>query len=806
MSRPATALPPRQLLALALISAALLGYEVLLPRIIAIQHWHHLTEVVIAVALLGLASAAVLLAALADTARRHQRWLCPAATLATAAAIPCSVLLAQQLPLNMLALPWYWQQALYLALYGLCFVLPFFCGGLFITLVFMRGAGAIGTCYAADLGGGAVGVALVLLWLDGAWPGSSLETAVLLCSALALLALPAAATAAWRIPCSVAVLAVALAGWHWHARLVVAPSPFKALPVQLHERGAHLLAQLDSSHSRLSRVSAAGQHLAPGLSLASTLQAPHQQQLFVDGGGAMPLLLDGPRRAHRALFDQVLGGAAYLVAPHRPSVLVLPGNPSWHAWNAYWHAAHSIALVEPDRALAALLRRGGSAGAQFLPPGARLHVDQPRRFLERTAARYDAVIVAVDSQPEGSAATRIQLLLTRPALAAMLERLSPRGVLALEGQLMPWPRDSLRIINSLVAVLQARGLAPREHLVVIRDWRNYLLLVRRTPFSSEQLAALQSWCRQWQFDPIAMPGIDVDPQTLFHQSPDERFVESVQTLFSRSRAAFVADYLFDLSTTDDDRPFFYHFFRWESWRAAREALGRPWLLYVGWGYLLNVAALGALAVAACALLLARLAAPDLRTRLPRGRLALVVYFGAIGLGFMALEIALLQKAVLLVNSSTEAFALVLVTLLLGAGLGSYRAGSRLLAGRVFWCATACVIGAALTYPLLIDHLYALSHHWPDTARRAALVLLLLLPALPMGLMLPQGIAAIRHCGGGTVAWCWAVNGFFSVCGALAAPLLAIELGWSGLAICAAGLYLLAGIGHGFLRRGVRDGG
>ena len=56
----------------------------------------------------------------------------------------------------------------------------------------------------------------------------------------------------------------------------------------------------------------------------------------------------------------------------------------------------------------------------------------------------------------------------------------------------------------------------------------------------------------------------------------------------------------------------------------------------------------------------------LRTRLPRGRLALVVYFGAIGLGFMALEIALLQKAVLLVNSSTEAFALVLVNLLSNA--------------------------------------------------------------------------------------------------------------------------------------------
>ena len=85
------------------------------------------------------------------------------AALATAAAIPLSLTLARLVPLNMLALPWYgFQQAGWLLLYALCFVLPFFCGALFITLAFMRWAAVIGRCYAADLAGSALGVILVL--------------------------------------------------------------------------------------------------------------------------------------------------------------------------------------------------------------------------------------------------------------------------------------------------------------------------------------------------------------------------------------------------------------------------------------------------------------------------------------------------------------------------------------------------------------------------------------------------------------------------------------------------------------------
>ncbi len=801
-------IPRRELLALALLSAALLAYEVLLPRVIAIQHWHHLTEVVIAVALLGMASAAVLVAGWSTAAQAERYWLLPVAALAAAATMPLSVVLAQQLPLNMLALPWYGEQGVYLLLYGLCFVLPFFCGGLFITLVFTFRSGRIGSCYCADLVGAAAGVILIMLWLDAPGLQTSLESALILCSALALAAFMSVAPLKWRPLGNSAVLVVALLLLPWGMQLAITPSSFKALSVQLHERGAELLDQQDSSQSRLTRVSSAGQHLAPGMSLGSTLPAPRQQQLFSDGDGAIPLLLEGRLPSQRALFNQSISGAAYILAPPGPRVLVLPGSHSWNSWGAFWHGAATISLVEPDRALAELLDGGLRAVTGFLPDNARVHRIQPRRFLETNAGFYDLVLAEVDSQVVGSPATRIQLLLTRQALAATLDRLSPRGVLALGGQMMPWPRDSLRVVHSVATVLRERYPAPELHLVMIRDWRNYLLLVGRSPFRGEQLGALRQWSQQWQFDVVAMPGYDADEDEMFHQSPDAHLVASVRQLLSDNAGRFVANYPFDLSVTDDNRPFFYHFFRWEHWRQVRQALGQPWLLYVGWGYLLNLTALVALALAAGAVLLvAPLAASGLRVQVAGVRLAVPAYFGAIGVGFMFIEIALLQKAVLLLDSPTEAFALVLVALLLGAGLGSYWGGNRVLAGRGLWVLTACIAVAALSYPLLLDYLFALSLRWTDAARLSILAVLLAVTALPLGVMLPQGIAAIRHRGSGAVAWGWAVNGFFSVCGALAAPLLAIELGWRSLFTCAAALYLLAGFCHGSLvpeQRGTRQ--
>jgi hypothetical protein len=327
--------------------------------------------------------------------------------------------------------------------------------------------------------------------------------------------------------------------------------------------------------------------------------------------------------------------------------------------------------------------------------------------------------------------------------------------------------------------------------MAIRDWQNLLVIVSCRPFSQAKLEAVSGWCRQWRFDLVAMPGLKAADANRFHQKPAAIYFESTRRLLSRNAEDFVADYPFAVSVTDDNRPFFYHFFRWGHWRQVKERLGQPWLLYVGWGYLLNLFALAVLALAAIVLIFAPLMTRSLRGQLRRLRLAIMTYFGAIGLGFMFIEIALIQKALLLMDSPTSAFAVVVVAMLLGAGGGSLWSSHGAVKPNHIWMAPFGIGLLSLAALRLFGPLAALSGANAEWIQAGVVILLLIALAFPMGMMFPQGISRIRSQGSGLVAWAWGINGFFSVLGALAAPLIAIELGIVGLAACVVGLYLMA---------------
>jgi len=782
---------PGQLAALALITASLLGYEVLLTRAVSVQHWHHLTAVVIAVALLGMGCAGSLAAAFAAPVRRHESVLMSSAALAAAVSIPLCLVLARHVPLNMLALPWYGaQQAGWLLLYSLCFVLPFFCSGAFITMAFMRWSGQIGRCYAADLAGSAVGAALVLALLDRALlEGPSLETAFGATAVLPIAAyLLLEPTDVKRTVIAAVVLSAVMIifGGPWVA---VGPSDFKPLSAQLAERGARVMWQQDSALSRLTLVRSPVQHQAPGLSIRSGREAPRQWQIYRDGDDAVPLLRDASQGRYKRFFNEVLDAAAFRVAPGRPAVLLLPGNPSWNSWAAHWHDAASVTLVEPDPEMAALLAGSVFPDQPFLPPGSRLAVMPVRRFLQPAGHRFDVIMADGGSSPVGSAATRVQFMLTREALGLMLDHLTPSGVLVFGGPVLPLPRDSLRLIHSLTEVLRQRGLVPARHLVVIRDWGNLLVMVNRKPLAQARLDALSAWCRKWGFDRVAMPGLHPEEANRFHQKPDALYFKATRKLLSGDAAAFVGAYPFALTVTDDNRPFFYHFLRWGHWQALRMRLGQSWMLYAGWGYLLSLLALGMLIPTAAIMILAPLTAPSLRREIAGRRGAVLGYFGAIGMGFMFIEITLIQKAQLLMNAPTSAFAVVALAMLWGAGAGSLWSGRRGAAGGRPWAVLLAISILAPILPGLIDYLSVRWGAGTHGIQVGLLTLLLFTLAFPMGTMLPRGLARIRDSGSGAVAWAWGINGFCSVLGALAAPLIAIEIGMVAVTGWAVGLYL-----------------
>jgi hypothetical protein len=233
----------------------------------------------------------------------------------------------------------------------------------------------------------------------------------------------------------------------------------------------------------------------------------------------------------------------------------------------------------------------------------------------------------------------------------------------------------------------------------------------------------------------------------------------------------------------DDRPFFFHFFRWSQTQAVLQQLGRTWQPWGGSGYLVLIALLAVSVVASGALIALPLAAGRRRGTVKGLRGRVLAYFGLLGLGFLFVEIPLMQRFILFLGQPIYAFAAVIAALLFFSGLGSLAAP---------WLnprQTLPLLAAAiLFYPLLLPVLFQALLGAPLAVRLAATVVSLAPLGVLMGTPFPGGLAWLGRQAPGLVPWAWAVNGCASVLASVLAALIALSAGFSWVLVGAAAAY------------------
>lgn len=793
--------PP--LLAIALVSAAALAYEILLMRLFAMALWHHFAYMIISLALLGYAAGGALVTAAQAAVQRHYPALFGAAAAAFGfAAIGCFAL-AQRLPFNPLELLWDARQPLYLAAVYLLLALPFLCAGACVCMSFTRWRGMPGRIYSADIlgaGAGSLGVVALLFLLP---PPRALALIGSLGALAAALAWWTSGTAR-RWPAA-APLALAALPWllppGWTEP---AMSPYKELPQTLLVPGTRIVAQRFSPLGAVSVVESRRTPLrhAPGLSLTATVEPPPQLGVFVDGEGLSALTRFDGRFEPLAHLDQASSALPYHLL-QRPRVLVLGAGAGADVLQALYHGAAHIDAVELNPQVVDLVRRrfadyaGGLYSGGAAARAVHVHVAEARGFVAAGSDRYDLIQVALlDSFSASSAglyALSENYLYTVEALQDMLRRLAPGGLLAITRWVKLPPRDAIKLFGAAVEALRRSGVAdPAAQLVLVRNWQTSTLLVRHGAFDAAQIAAIKAFCDARAFDVDFHPGIPREQANRHNVMPRPDLLDAATALLGPGREAFLRDYKFQIAPATDDRPHFFHFFKWRALPellALKEQGGLPLL---EWGYPVLVATL-AQAVLASVLLIAAPAAWAVRGGGPKRHV--LIYFGAIGFAFMFVEIAFIQKFVLFLSHPLYAVAVVLFAFLLFAGIGSAvsrRLGSAVAARRapLAGVALAIALAAALALallPWLTGHAMGL----PDAARIAIAAALIAPLAFFMGLPFPLGLARLEATAPRLVPWAWAVNGCASVTGAVLASLLAIHLGFTAVVALALALYALA---------------
>jgi hypothetical protein len=490
--------------------------------------------------------------------------------------------------------------------------------------------------------------------------------------------------------------------------------------------------------------------------------------------------------------EQTMYMAAYKTTSVKsPRVLVIGVGGGFDMLAAIRGGAGSITGVEVNGATVELLthRERDYFAPWVTDPRVTLVHDDGRHYLAAHRGLFDVLqLSGVDSVSGTPAAAHVfseNYLYTAEAMDLFLARLGPEGMINLMRTEYVPPKEMLRALVTAVFALRRAGVArPSDHVALVesRDGLFVALLVKRSPFLSAEVDRLSAWAGSSPFMGLAAaPGHNTQRRNVYQLflSLDDPKVEE----------AFVAQYPFDVRPATDDRPFFFRYSFWRHlWsRVPVEARSVP-MLELGLVLLLAIAVGAALF---CLFLPMRLLAAE-GLRVP-GASRFAAYFAGLGLGYLGIEMALIQKFGLLLGHPNYALSVVLAGLLLASGLGSLLCERVLTAfGQLRFVAYGLAVVVLFEGWLLFPRLGSVTA-WPLPAR-VGLVLLLIGPiGLLQGVFFPAGLALLKATSPAFVPWAWGVNGIFSVLAPVLGVAVSVTFGADLLLLAAVPVYLTTGL-------------
>jgi hypothetical protein len=352
--------------------------------------------------------------------------------------------------------------------------------------------------------------------------------------------------------------------------------------------------------------------------------------------------------------------------------------------------------------------------------------------------------------------------------------------------------DGLRLVSLAQEACAERGLDASQHLAIVRYDRVATFLLKRQPFTPADAAQLRDVSDDLGFSVLYAPSL---PPAASSEDPIEMqrtgtsAADYRRLILASNRQQFLSSYPLDESATTDDRPFFFHTTRLRD--QLQVAFGRSMLFGNGLSALMTLMAISAALVVL--FVIGPLLIGGERPRAGWGKW--LIYFGALGAGFMLLEVALLQRFVLLLGHPVYSLTVTLFSLLLGTGLGSL-VSRRIEAVRVHTVTIKALVGiaivacgAALALAQLIDAGVA----WTLPARIAFAVMLVVPVGFLLGMPMPGGMRLIAADRADIIPWGWGINGAFSVVGATLAVFIAMNWGFSVTLLSAAAVYASAAL-------------
>lgn len=769
-----------------LISAALLGFELLLMRLLALAYWGHFAGFVISIAMLGLAASGLLLHFRRDDVRRRPTFYFAVGAIVFAIGAPLAFLLSQKLPFTPFLLAWSPREYGILGARVLLFFLPFFCGGIAIGVPFVARIAPPARVYLWNMGGSAAAFLPLLAGFHEAHAVRLLAPATLIAFAAACSVLRGKA----RLFVGVTGVIVGLLAWFTPFHY----SQFKDLSKTLLLPETKVIAERFAPGGVVQTVESPHTRYLPGLSLNFAGVLPPSRLVFTDGS-AMEVVFNAEAVLREADFLMMSPEAFSYKLRSRPRALLLYSGPVDVLRSLAAQASGVVwvdDLAERIEAINAIWKAFGRSPLQgaFGAPAAAVN-DEALHFLATSGENFELISLSLlgshGSSTAGAASLDPAPLLTVEGFSRLFDRLTPQGHAAISAWVENPPNSGVRLASLIIATLRQKDVRePARHLLALRGWSTITFFMLRQPATEGQIAALKQFAESNSFDLVAYPGITAAEANRVNVIPDAPYFTAVQGLLEGPEA-FRERAPFQTSAPTRQAPFFHHYFKWEAVPQFMSRMGRDWVPFVEWGYLLHLAAFLVAGLAGVLLLII----PAVATRAsPTWHTGLLFFL--LGVAYMLVEIWALYSMFHFLSQPAVASAIILTGMLAASGAGAVVLVRRSPRTVLF----ALLTTVALTL-LLLPLLHAYVFPAGIAVRAICAVIWIALPAFFMGFPFPYSLG--RLAGEHEIPWALALNGFGSVIGSLGATLLAVHLGLRGLALC--GLALYAAVALLVLRRG-----
>lgn len=676
-------------------------------------------------------------------------------------------------------------------LFSLMIFLPFFFAGLTIGLALKTFAEQISRLYFADLLGAGIGCVLANFMIIGfGAPGGVLACAILGLVAALFFGIADKGKISRPVIVGIAVTALFLGLGRKAIEVNTGLSKFESL-VKFQYKQAKIVYSEWTPIGRID-VQQLDDNSSPyyvlGLGKNVKGAIPKQKLVHIDGTSTTTINEFDGDFSKLEIFDNSLYSAAYRIINNSPDVLIIGAGGGTDVLVALKNGAKSIVGVELNKPTIKAVKEifNDFAGGIYNHPSVKVVHAEGRSFVKRNNERYDLIqLTGVDTYAAlamGSYTLAENYLYTVEAVIDFINRTKKDGIISFIRWCFDPPRESLKLVTISASALRKLKLKDEKNRIAVLKADKFAnVLIKPSGFTEDDVKKLEAFSQEAGIEPLHLPH---RPKK---KNPFSEF------LSAKSRRAFYKNYDFNIKPSTDDSPFFYNYHKWKFMPLEKYgSFSTPHSLPFG-QILLLFSIIQAIVLSALFIILP-LALFKRQQIKGSGKFSLLVYFTAIGLAFMFVELAALQKFALFLEHPAYSTSTVLFSMLVFAGIGSYISGRMKLAAPIrVGVAASVVVVVIIFFAVGLDALLNALIGLPLTVKAIIATFLLAPLALAMGFPFPSGMTTINRIHNGFVPWAWGINGCASVVGSTLAVLLAMLTNFKSVFALAAVLYVIASL-------------